>query len=95
MDYAKIKATYQKAKGDKKCQEVIKKIREIRRRGLSLGFLSVGQIDPSLYRSARTYFGSWRKAVESAGIDYASASRRKRTATRSHPSKKRQDHLYA
>jgi len=55
---------------------IIRAIKTRHKTGLALNTLSIAgkagkaDSDASLYRAARAEFGSWRKAIEAAGIDY-------------------------
>lgn len=49
---------------------VIEKIIESNNKGIKLNSGSIRKTDIKLFTSARRYFGSWKNAVQSAGINY-------------------------
>ncbi len=60
---------------------IIARIRELYQQGVDLSWRHISQdVDPSLAAAAAKprYFGSWRSAIEAAGIDYSSVSRYRR-----------------
>ena len=57
--------------------QVIAELRRLKRKGEDLSFTA--QRDTDLWRSAQREFGSYRKAVEAAGINYTSVGRRRLT----------------
>ncbi len=53
-------------------------LRKLHQRGVDLAYNAMAKKRQSLLSAAAYHFGSYRKAIEKAGIDYASVSRRPR-----------------
>lgn len=51
-------------------ERIIEEILKRRKRRRGLHSYRMMREDPKLYRAARHHFGSWRAAVEAAGLDY-------------------------
>jgi len=51
-------------------ETVIKVIQDLKEKGNRLSGGIINKTNPSLYRAARTHFGSWAGALQSAGIPY-------------------------
>lgn len=62
------KAKRKKASNER--ESLIRRIRQFKRVGKPLNYSAVRKSDPNLLVHARKQFGSWRKAVIAAGIDY-------------------------
>jgi hypothetical protein len=58
--------------------EVVRALRKLHRGGADLSYNSLAKRKQSLVSAAAYHFGSYRKAVEKAGIDYAEVTRRPR-----------------
>src|SRR2546421_3550222 len=58
--------------------EVAQSLRKLHRTGADLSYNKLARRRQSLVSAAAYHFGSYRKAVERAGIDYATISRRPR-----------------
>jgi len=56
-------------------EDIIERIRALRNAGESLKSTNVRKNYPALYSAACRHFGSWRDAVEEAGIDYEAIRR--------------------
>ena len=59
-------------------QQVVDALRKLHRSGVDLSYNALARKKQSLVSAAAYHFGSYRKAVERAGIDYASVTRRPR-----------------
>ena len=57
---------------------IIEELRRVSRRGLDLSYNSLARKKQSLVSAAAYHFGSYRSAVEQAGIAYADVTRRPR-----------------
>ncbi len=57
---------------------ILQKLRELNRGGRDLSYNALAKTLQALVSAAAYHFGSYRKAVEKAGIDYAEVSRRPR-----------------
>src|SRR5437899_6316112 len=57
---------------------IIDELRRLSRRGLDLSYNSLARKKQSLVSAAAYHFGSYRRAIEGAGIDYAEVIRRPR-----------------
>ncbi len=51
-------------------QGIVTEIRKLHARGAVLNYRSAAKQYPDLVRAAEQHFGTWRRAVEEAGIDY-------------------------
>lgn len=51
-------------------ETVIKFIQELKEKGHRVSGGKINKTNPSLYRAARTHFGSWAEALQNAGIYY-------------------------
>src|SRR5688500_11220974 len=58
--------------------EIIKALRKLHKSGTDLSYNAMSRRKQALVSAAAYHFGSYRKAVERAGIDYASVIRRPR-----------------
>lgn len=58
--------------------EIVKALRKLQRSGADLSYNALATKSQSLVSAAAYHFGSYRKAVEKAGIDYATIIRRPR-----------------
>jgi hypothetical protein len=58
--------------------EIVSALRKLNRRGSDLSYNALARKKQSLVSAAAYHFGSYRKAVEKAGIDYAEVTRRPR-----------------
>jgi hypothetical protein len=58
--------------------EIIRALRKLHRAGAGLSYNALARKKQSLVSAAAYHFGSYRKAVEKAGIDYAEVTRRPR-----------------
>ena len=58
--------------------EIIKSLRKLHRAGTELSYNALAKRHQSLVSAAAYHFGSYRAAVEAAGIDYAEVTRRPR-----------------
>src|SRR5437660_7843616 len=58
--------------------EVVRALRKLHRSGADLSYNKLAKRHQSLVSAAAYHFGSYRKAVERAGIDYAAVTRRPR-----------------
>src|SRR5882672_3471999 len=58
--------------------EVVRALRKLHRSGADLSYNALAKRKQSLVSAAAYHFGSYRKAVEKAGIDYAIVTRRPR-----------------
>jgi hypothetical protein len=58
--------------------EILRALRKLHRAGADLSYNSLARKKQSLVSAAAYHFGSYRKAVERAGIDYAEITRRPR-----------------
>jgi len=58
-------------------KRIIARIQELREQGVDLSWGNVCVVEPLLAAAAtkKTYFGSWREAIEAAGLDYDSIRR--------------------
>ena len=59
-------------------QSILKKLRALHRAGKEMSYTRLAKLDQSLVSAAAYHFGSYRKAAEKAGLDYAEVSRRPR-----------------
>jgi len=59
-------------------QQVVAALKKLHRSGADLSYNALARKKQSLVSAAAYHFGSYRKAVERAGIDYASVTRRPR-----------------
>lgn len=59
-------------------EEIVKALRKLHRSGADLSYNALARKQQSLVSAAAYHFGSYRKAVEKAGIDYAEVTRRPR-----------------
>src|SRR5436305_7187821 len=59
-------------------QRILNELRRLHKAGRDLSYNSLGKSRQALVSAAAYHFGSYRKAVERAGIDYASVTRRPR-----------------
>src|SRR5437870_11347041 len=57
---------------------ILKELRRVNRDGANLSYNALAKTHQSLLSAAAYHFGSYRKAVERAGIDYADVTRRPR-----------------
>src|SRR3954469_2884811 len=57
---------------------ILKELKRLHRSGVDLSYNALARKRQSLLSAAAYHFGSYRKAVERAGIDYASVTRRPR-----------------
>ena len=58
--------------------EILKALKKLHKQGEDLSYNSLAERQQSLVSAAAYHFGSYRKAVEKAGIDYATVVRRPR-----------------
>jgi hypothetical protein len=58
--------------------EVVRALRKLHRSGADLSYNALAKRKQSLVSAAAYHFGSYRKAVEKAGVDYAEVTRRPR-----------------
>lgn len=58
--------------------EIVRALRKLHRGGADLSYNALARKQQSLVSAAAYHFGSYRKAVEKAGIDYAEVTRRPR-----------------
>jgi hypothetical protein len=58
--------------------QIVQKLRQLNKAGKNLSYNAMSRSNQALLSAAAYHFGSYRKAVESAGIDYASVLRRPR-----------------
>lgn len=58
--------------------EIVRGLRKLHRTGADLSYNALAKKKQSLVSAAAYHFGSYRKAVESAGLDYAEVTRRPR-----------------
>jgi hypothetical protein len=58
--------------------EVIRSLKKLHRSGVDLSYNALARRKQSLVSAAAYHFGSYRKAVERAGLDYADVTRRPR-----------------
>ena len=58
--------------------EVVRALKKLHRSGVDLSYNALAKRKQSLVSAAAYHFGSYRKAVEKAGIDYAEVTRRPR-----------------
>jgi len=63
-------------------ERVIRRIRELERRGVVMNVKSVGRIDGGLAQAARRLWGSWDKALAVAGFDATNIRRQRPPWTR-------------
>jgi DNA-binding XRE family transcriptional regulator len=56
-------------------EKITERIQFAYERGADLADNTVNVLAPALYGAAHEYFGSWEKAIEAAGLDYAQVSR--------------------
>ena len=56
-------------------QRVMTRIRDLQQQGADLSDQTASAYDSALYGAATTHYGSWRQAVESAGVDYREVKR--------------------
>src|SRR5437016_3135533 len=59
-------------------QRIIKALRELHKKGRDLSYNKLARKHQALVSAGAYHFGSYRKAVEKAGIDYATVTRRPR-----------------
>jgi hypothetical protein len=59
-------------------KRIVARIKKLYRQGLELSYNALARREQSLVSAAAYHFGSYRKAVEAAGIDYAAVTRRPR-----------------
>jgi len=59
-------------------EQIIRELRKLHRAGAELSYNGLAKKKQSLVSAAAYHFGSYRKAVQSAGIDYAQVTRRPR-----------------
>lgn len=59
-------------------EEIIRALRKLNRSGADLSYNALAKKQQSLVSAAAYHFGSYRKAVEAAGLDYAEVTRRPR-----------------
>jgi hypothetical protein len=59
-------------------EHIVKALRQLQKRGAELSYNKLARKNQSLVSAAAYHFGSYRKAIERAGIDYATISRRPR-----------------
>jgi hypothetical protein len=59
-------------------QRIIKQLKRLSRRGAELSYNALARKEQALVSAAAYHFGSYRRAVEAAGIDYADITRRPR-----------------
>ncbi|MCC7350949.1 MAG: hypothetical protein IT446_10290 [Phycisphaerales bacterium] len=57
---------------------IVRTLKQLHRAGKPLSYNAMSRSNQPLLSAAAYHFGSWRKAVESAGIDYAQVTRRPR-----------------
>ena len=58
--------------------QIVRALRKLHRSGADLSYNALARKKQSLVSAAAYHFGSYRKAVEKAGIDYAEVTRRPR-----------------
>ncbi len=58
-------------------QRVVERIRELHRAGASLNVSAAEREHGGLVGAASAYFGSWRKAISAAGLDYSQIKRQR------------------
>jgi len=58
--------------------EVVRSLKKLHRSGVDLSYNALAKRKQSLVSAAAYHFGSYRKAVEKAGVDYAEVTRRPR-----------------
>ena len=58
--------------------DIVEKIEQLHRDGQDLSYNAMCRTDQSLVSAATYHFGSYRKAVQKAGVDYADVTRRPR-----------------
>ena len=58
--------------------EVVRALKKLHRSGVDLSYNALAKRKQSLVSAAAYHFGSYRKAVEKAGVDYAEVTRRPR-----------------
>ena len=56
--------------------EVVREIRALSRKGAKLNSGHIARTYPALAYAARKYVGSWKKAIEGAGLDYSTIRRK-------------------
>lgn len=59
-------------------QRIVHKLKQLHRAGKNLSYNAMARSNQPLLSAAAYHFGSYRKAIESAGIDYAQITRRPR-----------------
>jgi hypothetical protein len=59
-------------------ERIVKALRQLQKQGADLSYNKLARKHQSLVSAAAYHFGSYRKAVERSGIDYATISRRPR-----------------
>src|SRR5437868_3341548 len=59
-------------------ERIVTALRHLHQKGMDLSYNKLARKQQSLVSAAAYHFGSYRKAVERAGIDYASVTRRPR-----------------
>ena len=59
-------------------QQILSKLRQLHRKGEDLSYNAVSRSMQPVVSAAAYHFGSYRKAIEAAGIDYADITRRPR-----------------
>jgi hypothetical protein len=59
-------------------EEIVRALRKLSRSGADLSYNALAKKQQPLVSAAAYHFGSYRKAVESAGLDYAEVTRRPR-----------------
>lgn len=59
-------------------EEIVRALRKLHRGGADLSYNALARKKQSLVSAAAYHFGSYRKAVEKAGVDYAEVTRRPR-----------------
>lgn len=70
IDYLEHRKT-----SDWTADKLTNKIKDLHRRGADLSDNNVSLLAPSIYGAATVHFGSWKKAIEAAGIQYIEVSR--------------------
>ena len=59
-------------------QQILREFKKLHRQGIDLSYNALARKKQSLVSAAAYHFGSYRKAVERAGIDYSEVTRRPR-----------------